>query len=149
MERPAEELEAASTQVSGLVMLVPYGVLQAQVENTSISAFAYAFQRAGLKWASYIVSLCACTGIVTNVGINLYAASRILVAICRERLLPPAVGRVWRRTRTPIWCTLITGLICGAPTPLLASHGYPLSLRCGLSCPPSMLVKCCGCLQPW
>ena len=45
----------------------------------------------------------------------LYAASRILVAICRERLLPPVVAWVWDRTLTPVWCTLITGLICGAP----------------------------------
>ncbi len=45
----------------------------------------------------------------------LYAASRILVAICRERLLPPVVAWVWDRTLTPVWCTLITGLICCAP----------------------------------
>ena len=45
----------------------------------------------------------------------LYAASRILVAICRERLLPPAIAWVWERTLTPVWCTLITGVICGAP----------------------------------
>ena len=44
----------------------------------------------------------------------LYAASRILVAICRERLLPPAIAWVWEKTLTPVWCTLITGIICGA-----------------------------------
>ena len=47
----------------------------------------------------------------------LYAASRILVAICRERLLPPAIAWVWEKTLTPVWCTLITGIICGAPRP--------------------------------
>jgi len=46
----------------------------------------------------------------------LYAASRILVAICRERLLPPAIAWVWERTLTPVWCTLITGIICGVPS---------------------------------
>ena len=45
------------------------------------------------------------------------------MAICRERLLPPVLAWVWDRTLTPVWCTMITGLICGVPAtsqPLLA-----------------------------
>ena len=57
-------------QVSGLVMLIPYGILADQSSNTSVSSFAYAFQRAGLHWAAYIVSACASLGIITNVGIS-------------------------------------------------------------------------------
>ena len=79
-------------QVSGLIMLVPYGVLALLPSSSEISAFSYAFERAGLEWMSYIVSFCACMGIVSNVGIVLYGGSRILVAVCRERLLPPALG---------------------------------------------------------
>ena len=73
-------------------MLVPYGVLASQSEMSDISSFAYAFNRAGLNWMSYVVSFCACMGIVSNVGIVIYGGSRILVAVCRERLLPPKLG---------------------------------------------------------
>ena len=51
-------------------MLIPYGVLAEQSENTSVSAFAFAFQRNGMKWAAYVVSACASLGIITNVGIS-------------------------------------------------------------------------------
>ncbi len=57
-------------QVSGLVMLVPYGILADQSENTNVSGFAFGFQYAGLNWASYVVSACASIGIITNVGIS-------------------------------------------------------------------------------
>lgn len=73
-------------------MMVPYGVLAALPAADEISAFSYAFKRVGLSWMSYIVSFCACMGIVGNVGIVLYGASRVLVAVCRERLLPPGLG---------------------------------------------------------
>ena len=51
-------------------MLIPYGILADESENTSVSSFAFAFQRAGLDWAAYIVSACASLGIITNVGIS-------------------------------------------------------------------------------
>jgi len=76
--------------VSGLVMLVPYGVLVERPENTSVSGFSYAFQYAGLEWASYVVSACASIGIITNVGIS---ASQLAAVWCIVSSLWPLVIR--------------------------------------------------------
>lgn len=98
-------------------MLVPYGVLASLTAAEEISAFSYAFKRAGLSWMSYIVSFCACMGIVSNVGIVLFGASRVLVAVCRERLLPPRLGEAPGLGSTPLGPD---PLLCGAVGVLLA-----------------------------
>jgi APA family basic amino acid/polyamine antiporter len=62
-------------------------------------------------WASVLVSIGALAGITSVLLVLLLGQPRILFAMSRDGLLPPAMSRVHRRFRTPYLTTIITGTI--------------------------------------
>jgi basic amino acid/polyamine antiporter, APA family len=62
-------------------------------------------------WASMIVSAGAITGITSVLLVLLLGQPRILFAMSRDGLLPPALSRVHPRFRTPATTTMVTGSI--------------------------------------
>jgi len=105
--------------VVSLVMtgMVPYGEL-----NTA-APMATAFQATGQAWATGLVSLGAILGLTSVIMILMLGQSRVGFAMSRDRLLPPWLGRVHPRFRTPYRLTLITGsavAILAAFTPIAA-----------------------------
>lgn len=100
---------------AALVMLVPVEALIAQedTEFAALSSFAFGFAYHGMHWATYIVSLGACVGILTSTGIGTYGFARVITALSRERMIPPALGFVWERTGTPVFATALAGVIVG------------------------------------
>ena len=64
-----------------------------------------------MPWASALVSVGALAGITSVLLVLLMGQPRILFAMSRDGLLPPAMSRVHPRFRTPYLTTIITGCI--------------------------------------
>ncbi len=65
----------------------------------------------GMPWASMIISLGAIAGITSVLLVLLLGQPRILFAMSRDGLLPPALSRVHPKYRTPHLTTIVTGLV--------------------------------------
>lgn len=93
-----------------------------------------------LAWMKQAVNIGVAVGLGSTILTLLYGQSRILYAMTRDGLLPPLFGTVNKKTRTPIWGTVITGAfaaLCGGLFPIkilgeLVSMGTLLAF--GLIC---------------
>ena len=90
-----------------LVGMLPYATIDPD------APFAVAFSQRGIKWANGVVAAGALMGIVTSIVVSLYSQTRLLMVLGRERLLPPAFGRVSARTQTPVVATAVTAMGAG------------------------------------
>jgi APA family basic amino acid/polyamine antiporter len=72
-----------------------------------------------MPWASILVSLGAMTGMTSVLLVLLMGQPRILLAMARDGLLPPALARVHPRYHTPHRTTLLTGLAVAIAAALL------------------------------
>ena len=80
-----------------------------------------AFHQVGLDWAGFLIGLAAVAGLSSVILVDLIAMGRIGYALSRDGLLPPSVGRISPRFRTPTRITLVTTVaVCllGAFVPL-------------------------------
>jgi APA family basic amino acid/polyamine antiporter len=97
-----------------LTGMVPYNEidLDAPVSN--------AFARVGLPWAQFIISLGALAGITSVLLVLMLSQPRVMLAMARDRLLPPGFfGAVHPRFRTPWKSTMLTGLFVATMAALL------------------------------
>jgi APA family basic amino acid/polyamine antiporter len=72
---------------------------------------ADAFRSVGLPVFSSIVSVGALAGLTSVVMILMLGQSRVLFAMSRDHLLPPALGAVHQKWGTPYKITIITGVV--------------------------------------
>ena len=94
-----------------LMVLVTTGVLSSDVLDgslTPISDGAGAFMGAGGRTA---LSIAAILAFLTTANGGIMAASRYLLALGRDGLVPPALGRVGARFGTPHVSLLVTGAL--------------------------------------
>ena len=97
-----------------LTGMVPYNEidLDAPVSN--------AFARVGLPWAQFIISLGALAGITSVLLVLMLSQPRVMLAMARDRLLPPGFfGAVHPRFRTPWKSTMLTGAFVALMAALL------------------------------
>jgi len=92
-----------------LVRLIPYTL--AHNSSSVVCLYGYAFELNGMRWARYIVALCASIGCITSTGIGVFGMARVLQCFARERLLPPWMGMVHPKYGTPVLCTVFSGLV--------------------------------------
>ena len=108
-----------------LVRLIPYTL--AHNSSSVVCLYGYAFEINGMRWARYVVALCASIGCITSTGIGapalptryppltprpgLFGMARVLQCFARERLLPPWMGMVSPTYGTPVICTVISGIV--------------------------------------
>ena len=84
--------------------MVPYQKIDV---NAPVAA---AFRDAGLDWARYIISAGALVGITSVLLVLLLSQPRVLLAMARDKLLPPSFfGAVHPRFRTPWKSTILAG----------------------------------------
>lgn len=91
-----------------LTGMVPYHEIDV---DAPVSA---AFQRLGLTWAQFIVSIGALAGLTSVQMVLMLSQPRILLAMARDGLLPRSFfGAVHPRFRTPWKSTIVTGIAVG------------------------------------
>lgn len=72
-----------------------------------------ALQVAGEKWVAGFVDLGAVFGMLTVILVMSYGQTRILFAMSRDGLLPPALSKIHPRYKTPFFATWLVGLFFG------------------------------------
>jgi APA family basic amino acid/polyamine antiporter len=91
-----------------LTGMVPYDQIDVD------APIAAAFQRVGLEWGRFIISLGAVAGITSVMLVLMLSQPRVLLAIARDGLLPEGFfGAVHPRFRTPWKSTILTGVMVG------------------------------------
>ena len=99
-----------------LTGMVPYDKINidAPVSN--------AFAQVGLTWAQFLISLGALTGITSVLLVLMLSQPRVMLAMARDRLIPPSFfGAIHDRFRTPWKSTILTGIfvaVLGSLLPL-------------------------------
>ena len=92
-----------------VVTLVMTGIVPYSELDTA-APMATALAATGANWATGLVSLGAIMGITSVIMVLMLGQSRVAFAMSRDRLLPPWLGRVHPRFRTPYRITLIVGV---------------------------------------
>ena len=90
-----------------LTGMVPYTEL-AKAENPSL---ATAFIAVGAGWAAQVISVGVLIGMTTVVMVLLMGSSRVLLALCRDGLLPRSWGVTSAKRKTPVRLQLAVGVI--------------------------------------
>ena len=109
---------AVATVLYILVSLVLTGIVPYTALNTA-SPVAAALLRVGLPWAAAVISVGALAGLTSVLLVVLYGQSRIFFAMARDGLLPPIFDWIHPRFNTPLWDSLIIGLVVAAIGALL------------------------------
>jgi APA family basic amino acid/polyamine antiporter len=86
------------------------------------AALATAFTDVGKSGYATLISCGAVAGLTTVVMTLIIGATRVLFAMSRDWLLPPAFGRTNPKTGTPVRITLVVGLIVAFIGAWLGNH---------------------------
>ena len=89
-------------------------VLTAMVDYHTIDKSApisEAFKQVGLDWAASLVSIAAVAGLTSVILVDIVCMGRIGYALCRDGLLPAAIGKVHPRFHTPFRITVGTTIV--------------------------------------
>lgn len=94
--------------VSGLLtLIVPYDTLNVK-EGSPV---AYALTQIGVNGGAALVATGVIMGLTTVMLVLYYGLTRIILAMSRDGLMPPMLGTVSDKTRTPVRTTVICGLV--------------------------------------
>jgi APA family basic amino acid/polyamine antiporter len=95
-----------------LMALVMTGVVPYRDLNVAHPVYVV-IERVGapLAWLGWFVNVAAIAGLASVVLVMLMAQPRILYTMSRDGLLPPSLGRLHPKYRTPYIGTIITGTI--------------------------------------
>jgi APA family basic amino acid/polyamine antiporter len=136
-----------SLGLCSLIYLAAALTLVGMVSYTQIdpdAPFSTVFRQVGLPWAADLVGLGAIIGITSVLYMLLLAQPRVLFAMARDGLLPPAVATLHPRHHTPHRMTLI----CGAAVALVAALTPidKLAYLCNIGTLFAFLLVCLGML---
>jgi APA family basic amino acid/polyamine antiporter len=136
-----------SLTLCSIIYLLAALVLVGMVSYTRInpdSPFSTVFRQVGLPWAADLVGLGAIIGITSVLYMLLLAQPRVLFAMARDGLLPPAAGALHPRFYTPHRMTLI----CGVAVALVASLTpiEKLAFLCNIGTLFAFFLVCAGTL---
>ena len=93
-----------------LMILVTSGVLGDEMDNslTPISDGAAVFMG---RWGMIVMSVAAIFAFLTTANAGIMSGSRYLLALARDRMLPPQLAKVGSRFKTPYVAVLVTGAL--------------------------------------
>jgi APA family basic amino acid/polyamine antiporter len=82
---------------------------------------AAAVQAAGpsLNWLLRLTDIAAVIGLASTVLVTLYGQTRIFMRMSEDGMLPPAFGKVGKKTKTPHFSILVCGIVGGTVAALV------------------------------
>lgn len=93
-----------------VVSLFVTGLIPFRLLANQDAPVAYALQYVGVTWGAAAVSVGALAGLTTVILIDIFASSRVMFAMSRDGLLPPAFARVSSKTKVPLLNTWTMGV---------------------------------------
>ena len=88
-----------------LTLLVPYYELKTD------AALPEAFHQRGVHWAKYVIGTGAVAGLTASTASSMLPVPRLLYSMADDGLLFPFLAVVSKATNTPVFGTLLTGII--------------------------------------
>lgn len=82
---------------------------------------AFVFDRLGLRWIGYIISISAVVATTSVLLVFQLGQPRIWMTMSRDGLLPKRFSSIHKKYQTPAFATIITGLLVGIPSLFLPS----------------------------
>lgn len=82
---------------------------------------AYVFEKLGLKWIGYIISISAVVATTSVLLVFQLGQPRIWMTMSRDGLLPKQFSKIHKKYKTPGFATIITGLLVGIPSLIVPS----------------------------
>ncbi len=82
---------------------------------------AYVFEKLGLKWIGYIISISAVVATTSVLLVFQLGQPRIWMTMSRDGLLPKQFSKIHKKYQTPGFATIITGLLVGIPSLIVPS----------------------------
>ncbi|EAD3268452.1 amino acid permease [Listeria monocytogenes] len=98
-------------------MIIPYtnpNLLSAEATDVAISPFTLVFEKAGLAFAAFVMNAVILTSVLSAGNSGLYASTRMLWAMARDKKAPKFLGKVNRRG-IPMAALIVTTIV-GAMT---------------------------------
>ncbi|OIW06046.1 hypothetical protein TanjilG_29802 [Lupinus angustifolius] len=89
------------------LMALALVMMQKYTEIDPDAAYSVAFVSIGMKWAKYLVSICALKGMTTSLLVGSLGQARYMTQIARSHMIPPFFALVHPKTGTPINATLL------------------------------------------
>jgi APA family basic amino acid/polyamine antiporter len=101
----------------GLVMtgIVPYDKLDV-ADPLSVAVKA---EGSSADWLGEALGVAAVVGLFSTVLVTFYGQTRILMRMSADGMLPPVFNRVDRRLKTPVFTTIVCGVVGGAVAALV------------------------------
>ncbi|KAK9266472.1 hypothetical protein L1049_021384 [Liquidambar formosana] len=93
------------------LMALALTMMQKYTEIDVNAAYSVAFEKIGIKWAKYLVSVCAIKGMTTSLLVGSLGQARYTTQIARAHMIPPWFALVHPKTGTPINATLLVTII--------------------------------------
>ncbi|XP_047342135.1 cationic amino acid transporter 8, vacuolar-like [Impatiens glandulifera] len=88
-----------------LTMMVKYTEIDVN------AAYSIAFDGIGMKWAKYLVSICALKGMTTSMLVGSMGQARYMTQIARAHMIPPWFALVHPKTGTPVYASLLVTIL--------------------------------------
>lgn len=82
---------------------------------------AYVFDKLGLKWIGYIISISAVVATTSVLLVFQLGQPRIWMTMSRDGLLPKKFSKIHPKFQTPSFATIVTGLLVAIPALVLPS----------------------------
>lgn len=82
---------------------------------------AYVFDKLGLKWIGYIISISAVVATTSVLLVFQLGQPRIWMTMSRDGLLPKKFSKIHPKYQTPTFATIVTGLMVAIPALVLPS----------------------------
>ncbi|KAJ7948862.1 putative Cationic amino acid transporter [Quillaja saponaria] len=92
------------------LMALALTMMQKYTQIDRNAAYSVAFSQIGLKWAKYVVSICALKGMTTSLLVGSLGQARYMTQIARSHMIPPWFALIHPKTGTPINATLLVTL---------------------------------------
>lgn len=93
------------------LMALALTMMQKYTEIDVNASYSVAFEKIGMKWAKYLVSICALKGMTTSMLVGSLGQARYTTQIARAHMIPPWFALVHPKTGTPINATLLVTIL--------------------------------------